>query len=567
MKSLLKTYKKLLAILLVIVSCQAEDDQLEIIPEQSEFKSEISSTLMSFEKIPHYSQIQSKMDDLKSSIGQMQESYVSGLNIQNENTEPKGVEVLYDNVLYMTYANTHTYTFTVIREKPKYYIENIVLHYNIESNFYDEYLVQYDVTAEQYLSLARGELLTEKAETIITPLNKGTFDSYTTSAGGSTCSVTCSTINVPCASGLHEVNDPQCDFIPKYPDSMAFSYVGCTTTCVDVTLSDNDNPTPLSGGSGGGNGSVNTSPLPANPCIPSKTLPGFGNDIGDVGIIGGNGECTPVEDFEIFTNHQSFVNTKTKCIHDKLANDISDNNFYEQLLSLFRSDPTDILQYKVGITPGQDWGITKGHEANNFSSGFDFYTITTSHAIENSSNLARMVTLAHELTHVMLMRTLDELGLIVFLPNGDPQLNVDCGNYAINLLLSPLSVKHRFAALICVYNQANPTSLQWTHSLFNTASFNVMSYKSQIENLILEENDWANENPFLISSMQDEFGTDWKEKTSEYISWVGLEQTTEFTTWAVANNLTSNVVNGVISYPAFNTVIANIKALGSKKCD
>jgi len=261
----------------------------------------------------------------------------------------------------------------------------------------------------------------------------------------------------------------------------------------------------------------------------------------------------------------SFDSTKLKCVHDKLVNDTS-NNFYRLMTSAFTND-SEILSYKVEPLITGDWGITKGHEGNNNSFGFDFYQITMSSNAENTSNIIKMVTLTHELIHAYMFNSLDDMGIIYYDSDGTPLFNTaQCNEYQPNIDINSLILKDRWIALICAYNSNNPSNIDWTHTLFNTADFIVNTYKSELENLILNQHDWDSEPLILKTFLQTEFGSSWKEKASEYISWMGLEKTNEFITWAQANNLELIDGNGNTSYPTYNAMKTALETLGQSNC-
>lgn len=113
----------------------------------------------------------------------------------------------------------------------------------------------------------------------------------------------------------------------------------------------------------------------------------------------------------------------------------------------------------------------------------------------------------------------------------------------------------------------NPGSEDWTHDLFNTATFIVDIYRTELENLILNHHDWDNETLALKTFLQNEFGENWKEKASEYISWKGLEKTDQFVIWAQNNNLDVTNSNGNVTYPVFNSIYATMESFGIANCN
>ena len=271
---------------------------------------------------------------------------------------------------------------------------------------------------------------------------------------------------------------------------------------------------------------------------------------------------------------ESFKDSETECIHNKLINDTA-NNFYKQMIATFSTDDFEVLNFEVGALPNGDWGYTTGHEANTATNplgleiNLDFYTVRISNLIESSSNVSQMVILCHEIIHAYMYNSLDNLGIITYDTNGNPEFNttIQCTDIQPNISLNTLSEKDRWIALICAYNANNPGDDEWTHTLFNTANFDLNTYRVNLEQLILNNHDWDNEPIFLKSYLQGEFGSQWKQKASEFISWKGLEKTDEFIAWAQNNNISSNLdTNGEIVYPEHSLVIINLRDLGKKDC-
>ncbi|WP_179350057.1 hypothetical protein [Winogradskyella pacifica] len=271
---------------------------------------------------------------------------------------------------------------------------------------------------------------------------------------------------------------------------------------------------------------------------------------------------------------QSFEGSETECVHDKLMDDTM-NNFYKQMLTTFSTDDFEVLNFEIGTLPNGVWGYTYGHEANtaNNQSGInhslDFYTIRINSQIENTSNLSQMVALSHEVIHAYMYNTLDNLGILSYYPNGDPKFDTTQCTIQPNVNLNSLSEKDRWIALICAYNANNPGGGEnWTHALFNTANFDVNTYRAKLENLLLNNHNWDDEPLGIKILLESEFGNNqWKQKASEYMSWAGLEKTDEFTTWAQNNNLASTTnADGGIEYILYNSIQSTLKNAGTRDC-
>jgi hypothetical protein len=251
--NLIKLGILLFGISIFLINCEKDEYQEEGINGVNQ---KILSKKISFDKIPNINAIKNSLDKIHSKN--------SKKTLSKSNNNLGEFIILKNEVLLMEYSETHTYTFKIIREKPEYYIENIVLHYNLETENYDEYLVQYNVNKNEYLGIINGKYINESTQIKITKLDTGTI----TLSGKSNCSRTCQTISLRCTAGSrHEFGDPECcvnkgSCSPLYAATV---YQSCTTKCTD-TLSDGSDEGLASSGGGGSTG-VATNPLPAEPCF------------------------------------------------------------------------------------------------------------------------------------------------------------------------------------------------------------------------------------------------------------------------------------------------------------
>jgi hypothetical protein len=199
---------------------------------------------------------------------------------------------LTDEVLYVTYAGTHTYTFKVVRKNPTYLLENIVLHYNLRTKSYDEYLMQYkDLKEQDIKEISEGKFFQDSKKLIVTKLENGFFESYsasnkassTSKASSVICTTTTSTIWVDCSSqGAHHQGNIgewyKCTATVK-----PSAYQSSSTTC---TVTSNSSPTEIQEiadtSSAGGANNPNVivyNPLPLEPCDNSNEVDLNGNCI------------------------------------------------------------------------------------------------------------------------------------------------------------------------------------------------------------------------------------------------------------------------------------------------
>lgn len=111
-----------------IFSC-TDDDTISPAIETSTEVQKIITKKLPFEQTPHYLKA-------KPIITQMSQN-LNHSAIQNKGNEAaETFEILIDEVIYMEYDDSHSYTFKVRRSNPEYYIENVVLHYNPETKEY-----------------------------------------------------------------------------------------------------------------------------------------------------------------------------------------------------------------------------------------------------------------------------------------------------------------------------------------------------------------------------------------------------------------------------------------------
>lgn len=273
LKKLFKTGILFLSLAFLPYGCQKDDTSENI--ESSDEIQNILSQKISLNEIPNSNQVSEVLRNLSTSI--------NATNYLQRTIEPDSVSIDTNDILYMEYGNTHTLTFKLLANNPQYYIENIVLHYNVDTDTYDEYLLEYVITQEEFVDFSNGIPLNENTEVLITELDTGTVS---TILGRSSCSRNCETIYVQCTAGGQHWPGEECD---GKPYQVAYSYQECTITC-------NDDPTiniisaGPSGGGGGGNPSdedVITNPNANEPCDTGS---------GIIGITGNDGCITTVDD-------------------------------------------------------------------------------------------------------------------------------------------------------------------------------------------------------------------------------------------------------------------------------
>ena len=296
-----------LVLLTLYLGCQ-KDDGSESTESSTDIQDVISRRLP-FEVIPHFTKVDDKINKLRIKLNTKGEVLQKSLDIDS-------VTIRTDEILYMTYAQTHTYTFKLLRTNPQYYIENIVLHYNVDTESYDEYLVQYDINQQEFLDIYSGSYVGEESKAIITDLDSGTVSTILSKSG---CRRTCETISVNCSASGNHAPGQACNTGVSI-DQWAYTYESCTTTCTEEEDASID-PGPSGGGGGGGNSAVNTNPEPNEPCeriINGQTY---------VGIIDTEGNCITVDDED-----EEIQNSTTPCDElKKLGTDEKIKDSYEDI--------------------------------------------------------------------------------------------------------------------------------------------------------------------------------------------------------------------------------------------
>lgn len=160
--------------------------------------------------------------------------------------------------MYVVHANTHTITLKISRPQADYPLENLVLHYNVDTQTYDEYLIQYDISLEQLEQIENGidfELQDEN-QMIVRQLENGTLNDMMAKL----CRNNCTTIDVMCESGAHAPGQ-SCSLDDE---DQPYTYQSCSLICTSP------NTTIIDAGdsSSGGGGNMVTNPNVSTPNTP-----------------------------------------------------------------------------------------------------------------------------------------------------------------------------------------------------------------------------------------------------------------------------------------------------------
>ncbi|MCK6607624.1 MAG: hypothetical protein L6Q46_04875 [Flavobacterium sp.] len=232
-----------------------------------------------------------------------------------------------------------------------------------------------------------------------------------------------------------------------------------------------------------------------------------------------------------------FKDSQLDCIHKQLKE--IPNSLYSIMLAEFNDNTGSTLTFKIGTTPAGDWGITKGNNTL-----VNHYTITIAQNVENGSNLMKTVTLCHELIHAYMFNSLEKANYIIFDNSGAPFFNSNLCNTSTNyqnIDLNTLNTADRLLVLLCGMQQAGTLhGEQWSHEIFNTATFDIVTYRQALENFILANHDWDNESPIFKTRAMNVFGNRWKQKVAQATSWIGLEETADYQNYI--NSHSSNIL-------------------------
>ncbi|QAA82526.1 hypothetical protein EI546_12710 [Aequorivita sp. H23M31] len=279
-KKLLTFSLSLVCLMVILFSC-SQDDTLNQGTETSTEVQDIIPRKMPFDKAPHYAQVKKLLNQMTKNLNDNTVKKRGG-----EGTET--FDILTDEVVYMEYDDTHTYTFKVRRSNPEYYIENVVLHYNPETDEYDEYLMQYPVNEQEFLEIANGNFAAGELPVIAQKFENGTFTGLLSRMS---CVTTCTTVAVNCTANGNHAPGEDCS---GTPDQLPYTYVSCSTRCfMDFSIGDGGTGGGGDGGGGngggGGGGNTNTVPFPMEPCNTGGG--GSGGTGPGTGIEDGDGMC------------------------------------------------------------------------------------------------------------------------------------------------------------------------------------------------------------------------------------------------------------------------------------
>ncbi|MGI9652459.1 hypothetical protein [Chryseobacterium sp. RLHN22] len=266
-----------------------------------------------------------------------------------------GVSIDTDHVIYIENgANYHTYTFNIKRQNAPEDapLENLLLS-PLPDGTYQEFLVTYNLTAQEREKIRNGEPVNTKGKTTIAELAKGTFNS-----GGQLAKMSCNwteqTIYVTCSDNVHNASNVeqwhQCKAATP-PGVYTIVTGGCITEQPEYIDPGNSGGGSSDGGGGpGGDGSNECTTVANNP--------------GEVGIIDENGchvggvtqpndsddpdERTPCEVLKE-NSETPYIQTKLDSLKERVALTTTGRDHHETGITIAKRGAT--LRHKVFKKP------------------------------------------------------------------------------------------------------------------------------------------------------------------------------------------------------------------------
>ncbi|MCX8522948.1 hypothetical protein OF897_03300 [Chryseobacterium formosus] len=336
----------ILMVTLTVYSCRTDHFQEQETYNNSS-KFQLTSKRISLDESKHRSLLLPEIEKAEEGLKNSKTS-INGKVINYGN----GVSIDTDDMIYIENGpNFHTYTFKIKRENAPENtpLENLLLMPTADGS-YKEFLVTYNLSAQEREKVRNGEPVNTNGKTTITELVNGTFNSAGQLAKSTmVCGWSNSVHWARCSEGRHgESNYGSCQFVGDFVDNAGnpgfppYPYLVSTYSCVeqvDETLMPTD---PGVGGGGGGGGPAGNGP---DECTT------VANNPGEVGIINENGchvgGATQPND------------TRPKNPCTKIKEQREDEEFSKRM---------DTLKGKTGLTKEtgyiQKWGGSYEYKAN-----------------------------------------------------------------------------------------------------------------------------------------------------------------------------------------------------------
>jgi hypothetical protein len=346
----------------------------------------------------------------------------------------------------------------------------------------------------------------------------------------------------------------------------------------------NDPNNPLTGGGGGytnpypAGTNCGYQPVPATdpngmqPVQPVATVYYGGDPNGWQQCDNGNINVTPLP---IISYDSTFTNSKSKCTIDSLK---LRSPFFNSLLNTFDGIDGNRLTFKLADT-SQIYALGGNyydHAVTSFGNNDTSFIIGIAYATDSASNLFRMISLAHELIHARMFYSLRKAGYLKIDSVGNIQLDTTGVNTFVDIS-TIINENERFRILAKTYiNNIPPASMtiaapyNWTHELFNTATFDTETYRKKLEQMILDAGKLNTQNATFVNQCSSPifatglFGFNltapntWQSQVASYTSYAGLQGTPGFNIF---------LTNQGISEVQFNTFLDILKYTPNKNCE
>lgn len=349
-KKLLLRLCLILSLALSAYSCRSDQfPEAETYNNSSKFQ--LTSKRISLSEAKHKHMLLPEIEKAESTFKSLSKKNVNGKMVDYAND----VSINTDDVIYIENgANFHTYTFKINRQNASEDapLENLLLS-PLPDGTYHEFLVTYNLTAQEREKIRNGEPVNTKGKTTITELAKGTFNSGGQLAKSTmVCGWQSEVVWVACSSGDHHSGNvglwKDCTATTK-PDV----YVNTFHTCIeqmDETILPTDPVGNNGGGSAGGDGSEPCTIVAGNP--------------GEVGIIDENGCNTGVPTqpndpnqpddrtpCEVLKENSTtpYIQTKLDSLKTRVSLSTSNRDHHETGITIAKRG--DALKHKVFTKP------------------------------------------------------------------------------------------------------------------------------------------------------------------------------------------------------------------------
>jgi len=581
MKKAFKNYVKLgvflLGISLTLVSCQ-KDDEISNQKNETLTLRPISVIKISKEEIQSNSKIVDKLTQISTTKTSRKTLSRTVLD------EVTGIEIETDYAILYTDTTRdydyHSYTFPVVNTPIGAGLENILISLQPDGT-YKDYLIHYEISEEEIEMIYNKDFVDLEGKINFLLLENGTFSQNTfekiyfdndcwyesTEIAGEPC---CGTLN-------HSYGEP-CPHsdVPGCAATEGFTH----TTLITCNIPDGGGGDPTGGDPTGGDPNLNDggsddsiiivdcdsrdilcneiedcNPTLAEPLsylvltedeicwlnhsdqtITKLRLENYLTDGGDSAFaqlafeaLDKDGIDDGKVDFvdEIILHPTFSNNAKVNCIYEKLKLASGSSVFKEITNNFFESSKNAHIQFSIGTIPGGEDAITQPFisDPTNLTGQSNYKIILDSSTMSGLSAIEIALTLIHETIHAELIERCYRLGLINSITYVSGQAQFSFNSNPTTFYNTHEAI---YQELINQYFSSGITGT-WNHDLFN-----VLNYRDNMVQNLLQIHGYLNDsitNDFLTNVNSDPSiigGPYTLNDLMEYMSWIGLENTSEY---------------------------------------